>query len=446
MLYRQDLENIFTDAIGEKGLPPAAYQDVMRWADAALGRLRQAHDDKNLPILHLPELTDDLEVLKPVAERYRAFDHVVILGTGGSSLGGHALYALIDEGFGPPPGTPRLHFIDNVDPNTFDALFQRVDLERTGFIVISKSGGTAETVAQFIVCLAALVEFVGEDKVADHALVITEPTDNPLRRLAETRKLPTLDHDPGVGGRFSVFSLVGILPAMIAGLDPVAIRGGARQVLDATLNATRPEDSEPARGAAAIVGLLEHHNLSITVVMPYVDRLANFGLWFMQLWAESLGKDGKGTTPIRAMGTRDQHSQLQLYLDGPRDKSFTLVTLDMEASGRPVCTGIACDHNLSYLEGRTMGDLLEAEQRATAETLARNGCPTRVFTLPSLDETRLGALMMHFMLETIIAADLMGVNAYDQPAVEEGKARARRFLADMHGADMDIKGRSTGTS
>lgn len=419
------------------------FDDVLRWAEPALGRLRQAYDDGSLPILSLPELTDDIDGLEPVAARYRQFEHVVILGTGGSSLGGQALYALIDEGFGPPPGTPILHFIDNVDPHTFEALFKRVDMEKTGFIVISKSGGTAETVAQFIVCLAALVDAVGEDKVAGHALVITEPTDNPLRRLADTRNLPCLDHDPGVGGRFSVFSLVGILPAMIAGLDVRAVRSGARQVLEATLKAATPSESEPARGAAVIVGLLESRKLTNSVIMPYVDRLAEFGLWYMQLWAESIGKDGKGTTPIRAMGTRDQHSQLQLYLDGPRDKSFTLVTLDMAASGRPVCTGIACDNNLSYLENRTMGDLLEAEQQATAETLARNGCPTRVFTLPHLDENQLGALMMHFILETIIAADMMGVNAFDQPAVEEGKARARRYLADMHlneGQDDNLDG------
>lgn len=436
MIYSQDIRNGFADAVGERGLGKAVFDANLRAAEASIARLRAARDDASLPILLLPELTADLDILEPIARRYRSFDHVVILGTGGSSLGGQALYALVDEGFGPPPGTPRLHFIDNVDPHTFESLFRRVDLRRTGFIVISKSGGTAETVAQFIVCLAALADAVGDERVADHALVITENTDNPLRRLAENHRLPSLDHDPGVGGRYSVFSLVGILPAMIAGLDPRQIRGGAKQVLDATLGAASAADSEPARGAAWIVGLLESRRLTNSVIMPYVDRLAQFGLWYMQLWAESIGKDGKGTTPIRAMGTRDQHSQLQLYLDGPRDKSFTLVTLDMAASGRPVCTGIACDANLYYLDGRTMGDLLEAEQQATAETLARNGCPTRIFTLPHLDAKGLGALMMHFMLETIIAADLMKVNAFDQPAVEEGKARARQYLADMRASEM----------
>jgi glucose-6-phosphate isomerase len=165
--------------------------------------------------------------------------------------------------------------------------------------------------------------------------------------------------------------------------------------------------------------------------MPYVDRLAPFGLWYRQLWAESLGKDGKGTTPIRAMGTVDQHSQLQLYLAGPADKLVTLIMLDSAGQGQAVPPDLAGDRELAYLSGKRMGDLLEAEQRATAATLVRQGRPTRAFRLATLDEKSLGALLMHFMLETIIAADLLGVNAFDQPAVEEGKILARQYLGEM---------------
>jgi glucose-6-phosphate isomerase len=165
--------------------------------------------------------------------------------------------------------------------------------------------------------------------------------------------------------------------------------------------------------------------------MPYVDRLAFFGLWFRQLWAESLGKNGKGTTPIRAMGAIDQHSQLQLYLAGPADKMFTLVMLDIAGQGERVAPDLADDRDLTYLVGRSMGDLLDAEQRATATSLVRNGRPTRRFQLERLDEESLGALLMHFMLETIIAADLLGVDAFDQPAVEEGKVLARQYLGEM---------------
>lgn len=165
--------------------------------------------------------------------------------------------------------------------------------------------------------------------------------------------------------------------------------------------------------------------------MPYVDRLANFGLWFQQLWAESLGKNGTGSTPIRAMGTRDQHSQMQLYLDGPRDKLFTLMTLDVAGEGRLISNALVKEPQLAYLQRRRMGDLLDAEQRATAQTLVNNGCPMREFQLERLDEEVMGALLMHFMLETIISAGLLGVNAFDQPAVEEGKVLARQFLSEM---------------
>jgi glucose-6-phosphate isomerase len=180
------------------------------------------------------------------------------------------------------------------------------------------------------------------------------------------------------------------------------------------------------------VGLASGRNVSQVVIMPYVDRLERFGAWFRQLWAESLGKEGHGTTPIDAMGAVDQHSQLQLYLAGPRDKLFTLILADPAGHGpvaKPEVAGPAAGP-LDYLMGRSLGDLLAAEQRATVETLIRNGCPTRVMRFPSLNEEVMGGLMMHFILETIIAADLLGIDPFDQPAVEESKVLARRYLRE----------------
>jgi glucose-6-phosphate isomerase len=166
--------------------------------------------------------------------------------------------------------------------------------------------------------------------------------------------------------------------------------------------------------------------------MPYIDRLGPFGLWFRQLWAESLGKDGKGTTPIRAQGAVDQHSQLQLYLNGPADKLYTIIMGEARGQGpRYAKDQLGGDKALDWIAGRTLGDLLDVSQRATAETLARNGRPVRIIRVPTLDERSLGALMMHYMLETIIAADLLGIDPFDQPAVEEGKKLARQYLAEM---------------
>jgi glucose-6-phosphate isomerase len=272
---------------------------------------------------------------------------------------------------------------------------------------------------------------VPADALSKHAIAITEPRDNVLRRLATRLGLTILDHDPSIGGRYSVLSNVGLLPALLAGIDAAALRQGAGAVLDETLAATSPRDAAPALGASIAVGLAEQRGIGTTVVMPYLDRLGHFGLWFRQLWAESLGKDGKGTTPIRALGTVDQHSQLQLYLAGPADKMFTLVMGAPAGNGGAIAPDLGSDPELAYLAGRRMGDLLDAEQRATAQSLIRNGRPTRLLHIERLDAETLGALLMHFMLETIIAADLFGVDAFDQPAVEEGKVLARQYLGEM---------------
>ena len=430
MLYRHDTENCFASAIGARGLTDDQYASTLAQTGAALDVISQAYADNSLPLLRLAEADADLQSVKPLAERWRQdFDDVVVLGTGGSSLGGQTVCALADVGFGPRAGAPHLHFIDNIDPHTFDALFGQVGLNRTGFIVISKSGGTAETITQFLICLEAMDVEAGEDAAADAFLIITEPGDNPLRQIAMSRGLSVFDHDPGIGGRFSVLSQVGMLPAMIAGLDPAAVRSGAGEVLKAALDAKTPADCPAAVGAALNVSLFKNKGATSTVLMPYADRLASFAMWFQQLWGESLGKDGTGTTPIGAIGTRDQHSQLQLYLDGPHDKMFTLLTIDVAGAGGTV--NASSDDRLAYLNGRSMGDLLEAEQRATAAALVDKGCPTRMISINALDEKSLGALMMHFMLETIIAAHLLGVNPYDQPAVEAGKQLARRFLSEM---------------
>jgi glucose-6-phosphate isomerase len=431
MTYRQDISGCLAETVGPRGLDPAAIDAMLQRAVPALAALRRRHDDGSLPLLRLPRRRDDVAAVRRALQGFRAaprqkFRDVVILGTGGSSLGGQTLYALVD-----PRAPPRLHFMDNIDPASFEPLFAALDAARTGIVAISKSGGTAETLTQFIVCLDWLRRTVPETSLAKHAVAITEPRDNVLRRLATRLGMTILDHDPDIGGRYSVLSNVGLLPAMLAGIDVAGLRQGAGTVLEATLAASSPRDSAPALGACVSVALAEAGGIGTTVIMPYLDQLAHFGLWFRQLWAESLGKDGKGTTPIRAMGTVDQHSQLQLYLAGPSDKMFTLVTGAVAGTGGAVASDLAADPQLAYLSGKRMGDLLDAEQRATAQSLIRNGRPTRLFHLERLDAQSLGALLMHFMLETIIAADLLGVDAFDQPAVEEGKVLARQYLGEM---------------
>ncbi|MFQ5984901.1 MAG: glucose-6-phosphate isomerase [Alphaproteobacteria bacterium] len=429
-LYEQVTESCFSEKIGEGGLSAGAFETALGEAGTALPRLEAVRAGDRSCLLRLPGRKDDLEALVPVAGRYvDAFDDVVVLGTGGATLGGQTLAALAVEGPVRRPRRSELHFMDNIDPTTFTALIERLDMRGTGFLVISKSGGTAETLAQALVAFQAVREAVGEEPAARHFTMITGPGDSPLRRLATGWRVAVLDHDPDICGRFSVLSLVGLLPAMIAGLDAWAVREGAEVALRAALEAPRPLACDPAVGAAISVGLMRERGTATTVLMPYADRLATFGLWYRQLWAESLGKDGRGTTPVRAIGATDQHSQLQLYLAGPRDKMFTLITLTRAGEGPRIAVDLAGSGALAYLRGRTLGDLLDAEQRATADMLAGHGRPTREFRLRELNEKVMGALLMHFMLETIVAADLMGVDPFDQPAVEQGKALARAYLA-----------------
>lgn len=428
--YRQDLTDCFAAEIGDGGLDAVTFDHYLSRSDGAMERIRAAHAAGELPLLDLPRMRDDLAEIGAIAERFRtSFDDVVVLGTGGSSLGGQTLCSLAGTGFGPRGGSPRIHFMDNVDPHTFDGLIGGVDWERTGVIAISKSGSTAETVFQLGVLLQALRTHVPDENVADHVVAVTEATDNPVARIARSLGCTTLEHHAGIGGRYSVLSVTGMLPAAIAGLDIERLRAGAATISEPLLSGAGAADLPPAAGAAVSVGLNRNAGANLTVLMPYCDRLADLGLWFCQLWAESVGKDGDGTTPVRAIGTIDQHSQLQLYLDGPPDKMFSLILTETRGQGSAVPREFSDLEGLSYLAGRTMGDLFAVAGRSTAETLANNGRPTRVFDVPVVDETSMGALMMHFMVETMIAADLIGVNAFDQPAVEEGKILARQYLA-----------------
>jgi glucose-6-phosphate isomerase len=431
--YIQDIRACFADAIGPAGLDQAVYREYLAGAETSLKRLRVQATSGALPILMLPERRDDMRALTEAVSRYRDLDDVIVLGTGGSSLGGRTLTALADGGLGSAaqrPGRPRLWFIENVDPFGFERIVGAVDPARSGIVIISKSGSTAETLSQALALLPHLESAVGRDALRRRATVITEPADNPLRRLAERHGLPLIDHDPKVGGRYSVLSPTGLLPALIVGLDAAMIRAGAAESLHAALDAEAGA-SPPAIGAAVNVALAERRGISQTVVMPYLDALAPFGLWFRQLWAESLGKSGKGTTPIRAQGAVDQHSQLQLYLAGPADKMFTIVMGETRGAGPRYDAGKLGDAALGWLAGHSLGDLLDVSQRATAETLARNGRPVRTIRVPRLDERSLGALLMHFMLETIVAADLWGVDPFDQPAVEDAKKLARDYLKEM---------------
>lgn len=435
--YEQLVDTCFEDKIGEGGLTRAAYERALEEAAPALAWLKEAYEKKTLALLRVPERADDIAPLREVAAKL--LDNTTdlfLFGIGGSSLGAQALAQL--TGWGTQAHLhkgPRIHIVDNLDPQTMQAALAATDLRTTRFLVVSKSGGTVEPSMQMLAAMTAIEKAGGGKYMKYHFAVLTEPAKdgkpNALRAFAEKHGFPTLEHDPGVGGRYSVLTNVGMLPAHVFGLDVDAIRAGARDVLAPVLAGKPAGEIAPAVGAALSLALQRERGANISVLMAYADRLERFLAWHCQLWAESLGKDGKGTTPVRALGPVDQHSQLQLYLAGPRDKMFTVFSTETAGEGPEIAEAFRDEPAFASLAGHRIGDLVDAEARATVDTLARNGRPVRRFRLKTLDEYTLGALFMHFMLETIIAGKMLGIDPFDQPAVEEGKILAKKYLAEM---------------
>ena len=434
MPLHQSIASAKASQIGAHGVADDVLAAMLADTQNALDKLRKQHADGTLPLLRLSERRDDLAEIQAAAKRLvDGATDLVLLGTGGSSLGGQTLAQLAGyavPGIGALRNGPRLHFMDNLDPVSFGALLDALPLASTRFVAISKSGGTGETLMQTAASVDALRKAGLEGHIGDLVMGLSEPVKgnkrNGLRDLLAPYHVPFLEHDTGVGGRFSVLTNVGLLPAAALGLDIAAIRAGAAQALAPVLAGKPPAEVPAAVGAALAVALAPAK--PIAVLMAYADRLERFTRWYVQLWAESLGKDGKGTTPLGALGPVDQHSQLQLFIAGPRDKLFTVIAVDAAGKGPRIAADLAQACGEPGFAGKTIGDLVAAQGRATAETLAKNGCPVRTIHLDRLDEASLGELLMQFMLETIIAADLLGVDAFDQPAVEEGKVLAKQYL------------------
>ena len=274
------------------------------------------------------------------------YKHLVV-GTGGSSLGARTLCSLA------PNTTPKLHFLENVDPSELDPFFDQLDPANERFIRLQVRRH-AGNLGCFHGIYELLREGCGEAALGRHTMAITEQNDNPLARLCDRYGIPVMPHNPDIGGRYSIFSAVGMLPATLAGLDASAIRDGATSVLTS---------GAPVDGAALAAAMAAEKQHASSVLMPYRDQLSTLALWYRQLWAESLGKDGKGTTPIQASGAVDQHSQLQLYLDGPNDKLISLVTCPATGTGTTIPGNLAQEAGMPEIGGRPIGDLLDALSR-----------------------------------------------------------------------------------
>jgi glucose-6-phosphate isomerase len=414
----------YTQNFVHSTVPQPSLDDALAMLAPAFSALKDDPSPQSAAIFRCAredELLADIQLRANAwRERYR---HLVVIGAGGSGLSGKAL-GMLKFGQRQITGAHTLHVLDNLSPFSFEHLLATIPVEQCCFLVISKSGSTVEPFAQLMVLLE-LLRGQGIHHLSERMAVMTMlSNDNPLRQLADRMMLPVIAHDPALGGRFSIFSAAGLLPAAFVGLDIRAFQRGAATSLEYNIVAASCASSPAALGAAHQT-LVQSQGRNVAVFMPYSERLWGLALWWRQSWAESLGKGGKGSTPMPCVGTGDQHSQLQLWLDGPDDKSFTLLLPQWSGLGPRVDQA---PPPLDYLNGHTLGDLVAAQQRATMETLVRQHRPVRVFDLPHIDEFTLGALLMHFTLEIILAAALMQVNPFDQPAVEESKRLAHTYL------------------
>lgn len=387
--------------------------------------------------LGFPDLPDARDVVERIsswaAACHGAFDDVVVLGIGGSGLGATAVKEALlgpfwnsrsDEA---RDGRPRLHVLDNPDPVTTSALLAGLEPGRTLFNVVSKSGATAETMAVYLVAREWIEATLGPDAARDHFVFTTDPVSGALRTIGDAEGIEMFAVPENVGGRFSVLSAVGLVPAALCGIDIGALLDGAARAVQ------RCGTSRLTDNAAGLFATLLHladvdDGRPIHVLMPYCDRLRPVALWFQQLWAESLGKfvpDGSGRavgpTPVAASGATDQHSVLQLLMEGPHDKVVILMSVDDPGVDVEIPRRHADVPAIAYLGGHTLGALLDTERRATAEALRRADRPNGTLALSRVDASTLGELFMVLQIATVYAGTLYGIDPLDQPGVELGK-------------------------
>ena len=422
---------------GRHGLPRERLTELSGRFAAVRSEVGQRQAGGEYGFYNLVDQGTTVRAIKTFAEGLgQAHDHVLVLGIGGSALGTKALLNALrrpawnewdDDG---REFFPRLTVLENIDPISVAAALQRIDPRRVLVNVISKSGGTAETMAQYLVVRAWLEEALGS-AAHRHLVFTTDPARGALRELAQREHIATLDVPPEVGGRFSVLSPVGLLPAALVGIDIEGLLDGARRALE------RAESEDLLQNPPALYAALHWAadvdlGARIHVLMPYTDRLREFAEWYRQLWAESLGKqvDRKGRTvhlgptPVAAVGATDQHSQVQLFMEGPFDKAITFMTIEdlgvdlqipRPSSDQPL------PPDLNYLPGHTLGELLRAEYEATSTALAQKGRMNCTLRLPDLTAATVGEAIMFFQLATGYAGAWYGIDPFDQPGVELGK-------------------------
>ena len=361
------------------------------------------------------------------------FDNILVLGIGGSALGGIAVTEALLKPYWnlltpeQRDNYPRIFFLDNIDPDTMSALLDILDLKRTLVNVITKSGSTAETMSQFMIVKDRLEKELGEDEYRKNVVATTDRQTGVLRQIAEQEGYKTFVVPDDVGGRFSVFSAVGLLPIALVGLDIDEIMNGIKD-MDLALKNTDINENIAAQGALIQYLMDVKKGKDLSVMMPYSSRLKYVSDWYVQLWAESLGKDTDkdgnhihvGPTPIKALGATDQHSQIQLYNEGPNNKIITFIRVGefdtvLEIPRIFEYTGIG------YLGGKSINDLINAEADSTRVSLSDYARPTVTITMPKVDGYNVAQLLYMLEVQTAIAGELYNIDTFSQPGVEQAK-------------------------
>lgn len=426
---RFDYNNALADMIGAHGLTQAEIEAALPHAAAAIEAVQSNRQElgwMDLPYQDTSEIVAQAQSVRVTA------DALVVLGIGGSALGPIATQTALQHPFynNLPRELrrgPKLFVPDNADPELNASLLDVLDLEQTVFNVITKSGTTAETMAAFLYFREALAKRVGTSKLANHLILTTDPKKGALRQIVEREGYPSLPLPSNVGGRFSELTSVGLFPAAVTGIDISEMLAGA------AFADKRCQEKDPLKNPAAmnalIQFLLDKKGKNMVVMMPYAQRLKDVADWFRQLWAESLGKHvdrqgnvvNVGPTPVKALGVTDQHSQVQLYAEGPFDKVFNFIFVDEFQTNAPLVNPYPDINELSYLDGKSFEQLIKAEGEATELALTEAGRPNVAHHFPAVNAFTLGQYYYLLEMQTAFAGELYNINAFDQPGVEAGK-------------------------
>ena len=437
-----DVNNMFAEKVGaEQGLTIEQVDEFQEKVQKIHNKLQQDREQGRLGFAELPyqEAAIIEEIQDYAASKKEEIDNFVILGIGGSALGSIALqtackdpyHNLRDDERG---STPRLFIPDNVDPVRLHSLLQELDLKRTLFNVISKSGGTAETMSQFLIARQAVLDDPGCEELSDHFVATTSQDSGYLIEIAARENLQTFPIPENVGGRFSVLTPVGLLFAAIADIDIEELLSGAAMMDEICSTADIWENP------AYLNGLLEYlayqQGKKMSVMMPYAHQLKDMADWYRQLWAESLGKEvdrqgskiNVGPTPIKALGATDQHSQVQLYMEGPFDKVITFLEVEKYQQQVTIPEAYPDIEGVNYLGGHSLNKLIKTEKKATELALTNRNRLNKTIILPLINENTLGQLFYLFEMQTAFIGELFAINAFNQPGVELGKHYAYGIL------------------